>query len=151
MSRVPLSISWLTMALAAMLLLMGGCSDSGSAPVLSVRSAVIPAPAPGQGMAALYAVVSNSGAEDLTVLSVSVEGAAHAEVHRTAYDQGVMTMRPAPHPKVPAGGELRFEPSGLHIMLHGIDPGMKPGDRVVVSLSTEEGPALEFEAPIVQP
>ena len=70
------------------------------------------------------------------------------ELHRTLVVDGMSTMRPAGNQSIPAGGSLRFEPGGLHLMLMQPQRELKIGDKVHFRLHFADGGALDVIAPV---
>lgn len=83
----------------------------------------------------VYMIIANGTATDDTLLSVSSESAAEAELHES-YDagNGTTSMRPAGEQPIGSGNKLRLEPGGLHIMLKNLNRDLAVGDSVSVSL-----------------
>jgi copper(I)-binding protein len=57
-------------------------------------------------------------------------------------------MRPAGDQTLPAGGGVRFEPGGLHLMLMQPKSALKVGDSVHFLLRFADGSALDVVAPV---
>ena len=141
------------------LALVAGCADAPAGEADAVReeavweeagpllisTAVVGAP-PVPDRAALYLRIRNPGSEPVTLAAVEVEGAAHAHFHETSMDGGVMRMNALESLEIPAGGERRLAPGGLHVMLMDVGRGMTPGDTVEVRLHL-----AGTDAPLVLP
>lgn len=110
--------------------LEGGAVRAGS---LAVTSVVAAQPVTGE-RAALYLTVQSRRRDDALV-RVAAEGAERAEIHRTVRDGGVMRMERVDSVPIPAGGTVRFEPGGLHIMLLGLRRPLQAGDTILVTFS----------------
>lgn len=92
-----------------------------------------------------YLAIVNGGAADRLV-SASSPAAPRMELHTHIRDGDVMRMRPVEAIPVPAGGSVRLEPGGLHLMFIGLSQELREGARVPVTLVFERaGPVtLEF-------
>jgi copper(I)-binding protein len=123
---------------------LGACGgDSG--PSLEISDPMVRVP-PGPNTAA-YFVVTNSGDEADTLVGVTAS-AGMAEIHETIMQNDVATMQPVTGGvEVPAGGEVDFEPGGLHIMLLDV-PALAAGDMVTINLEWEKSGTLTIEAPV---
>lgn len=87
-------------------------------------------------MTGLFGTLENHSDHDVTLVKGSSDAAGTVELHEVA--QG--TMRPAEGGMtVPAGGSLRLEPGGLHIMLMQLTGEVVAGDSVEVVLRDAEG------------
>lgn len=134
--------------LAALLLLLslfgsGGAISATAAPTVSEAWVRLPAAAgrPGAG----YLVVSGKNAADALV-AASAAKADRVEIHSMAMVDGVMRMRAEPSLPVPANGKLMLAPGGNHLMLFGLDPALKPGDQIAITLTFASGAKVEARA-----
>lgn len=85
-----------------------------------------------------YATLTNSGAVDDQLLSVTADGVAKTEVHTTIRgDNGMMRMRPVHDLVIPAGEDVVFEGGGDHLMLTGIASPLKEGDEITLTFIFE--------------
>lgn len=82
--------------------------------------------------------IRNSGAQAERLLGASSERAARIEMHQLVEQDGVAGMRPLPDGlTIPAGGDVRLAPSGIHLMLIDLRAPLMPGERVPLSLHFE--------------
>jgi copper(I)-binding protein len=102
---------------------------------------------PGAKVAAGYLTVKNSGSEEDRLLSASSEIAGKTEIHEMNVDaQGIMTMRPLAEPLViPAGGEVKLAPKGLHVMFMDLTSQPKEGETFSATLTFEKAGAIDVE------
>ena len=115
---------------------------------IQVTGAVVAQPLLGES-AALYFTVSNGGSEPDTVVAVEVPGVGSASIHRSDTEDGVMRMRPAGPLEVPAGGQVRLRPGGLHVMLEDLTDALVAGDTVVVTVRAARSGLLTVPAVVV--
>lgn len=97
---------------------------------------------------AVFATVRNTGDRPDRLLGADSDAADAAELHRSTLEDGIMRMRPVQAAEVPAGGELRLEPGGYHIMLLGVREPLAPGDTVALTFRFEHAGAVEVRAPV---
>ncbi|MDF3195104.1 copper chaperone PCu(A)C [Pseudomonas sp. 1928-m] len=102
----------------------------------------MPAVAP---TAAAYFVVHNKGAEADRLLSASTPVAGKAELHEHIHADGLMKMQQVQNVAIPAGGEVKFEPMGYHVMLFNLKQQAKDGERFPLTLTFEKAGAVEVE------
>ncbi|HTY79988.1 MAG TPA: copper chaperone PCu(A)C [Candidatus Bathyarchaeia archaeon] len=102
----------------------------------------------GGGTGAVYATISNSGAEADALVAASSDAAQTVELHEVINEGGVMKMRPVPKIAVPAGGKIEMKPGGYHVMLLGLKRDLKPGEKVAVTLKFERGGNVPVEAAV---
>lgn len=100
---------------------------------------------------AAYFTLMNHKADDLTLVSAQSDVSKVTEFHDHLMIDGAMSMRKVPNIKLPAGENLVFQPSGLHVMLIGLTQPLKPGELVTVTLNFENGESMLVEAEIVMP
>lgn len=89
------------------------------------------------------------GPKGATLLAVESPAAQRAELHEMATDGGVMRMGAVANIPVPANGEVRLAPGGLHVMLFGLRPGMQPGGTIPLTLRFADGGNVAVEAKLV--
>lgn len=86
------------------------------------------------GNSAVYLTISNPGRAD-AVLGAQSDAAAQVELHQTKMEQsGAMAMHHQESIAIPAGGQVKFEPGGLHVMLTNLRHDLKAGDAFSVTL-----------------
>jgi len=83
-----------------------------------------------------------------SIRGVKVEGVAYAEMHRSMTVHGMAAMRPLTSVPI-RSGLTRFCPGGLHVMLFGIEPRLKPGARIRVHVRLSGGKHLDPDATVV--
>lgn len=114
----------------------------------SIESAWVRAAPPGAPSLAGYLVLKNRCAAAVEVVGVESLDFAAPMIHRTESKGGMNRMRPATDMKVAAGGELRFEPGGLHLMLMRPAKVFKDGDQVRLRLVLADGRRMFAEVPV---
>lgn len=129
---------WLTLAGLGLLALPAGAGG------LEVRDAWVREPPPGVSAAA-YLTARNPGPDVVRIVGAESPRAARVEMHRTVVEEGVARMRPVEAVEVPAGGEVRLAPRGLHLML--LDPApLRAGEEVPLVLLLDGGGRIEVTA-----
>jgi periplasmic copper chaperone A len=88
-----------------------------------------------EGVAGGYLTIRNTGAEADRLIGVSAAGLKSAELHSMSNDGGMMKMEKVVAIDVPAGGEVKLEPGGLHLMLFGAGGAADP---LTVTLTFEK-------------
>jgi hypothetical protein len=95
---------------------------------------------------AAYFVVHNKGAEADRLVSVATPVAGKAEMHEHLHADGLMKMQQVQGGvEIPAGGEVKFEPMGYHVMLFNLKQQAKDGERFPLTLTFEKAGAVEVE------
>ncbi|RMI27602.1 copper chaperone PCu(A)C [Streptomyces triticirhizae] len=134
----------MALALALAGALVAGCGGGGAdGPELSVSDAYLPEPVNPE-VAGGFLTLRNEGDADDTLVSVTSELTDTVEIHETVDN----AMRRVDGLTVPAGGTLRLERGGSHLMF--LDPAEPPveGDTVVVELRFETSEPLRVELPV---
>ena len=99
--------------------------------------------------AAAYLTVMNQGSDADHLIGIATPVAENAMLHTTAIgDDGVMKMRPVEAIEVPAGGEVRLEPGGPHIMLMGVHEPLMAGEHFPLTLSFERAGDVTVTVPV---
>lgn len=89
-----------------------------------------------------YLVLHNSGDRPATLTDAASPAFARVMLHRTVITDGQAGMRHVDSVELPAGGELRFEPGGYHLMLMQRRGDLHIGDRVELTLRFADGSTL---------
>jgi copper(I)-binding protein len=92
---------------------------------------------PAQKMGGGFVSIRNNGASD-KLISVSSPIAKEVQLHSMSMDGNVMRMREVNSIDIPANGEVRLQPGGLHIMFIGLSKQLKEGETVPVKLKFEK-------------
>jgi periplasmic copper chaperone A len=118
------------------------CSVIAQAPALIVQDAWA-RQVPGSDVAAVYLTLRNPTPKPVTIVGVESSVASHAMIHETKTDGGQSRMRPHEQLVVPAGQTVKFEPGGLHVMLHGVTPPLTVGQSVPLVLQLADGSKVQ--------
>ena len=114
---------------AALMLGLAGAAQAQAVtkgPLALSGLAVRAAPA-GLPTSAAYLTIDNHGKWPDTLLSVACACAASAMMHESRTRNGVSSMTMLGQVTIPAGGQVRFRPDGLHVMLVGLKGPLKSG------------------------
>ena len=84
-----------------------------------------------------YFGIHNQGDTADRLIGAHAEGVTKIEIHKAEQKQGVMTMAPVEAVDIPAGGMAHLGPGGFHLMMFGIDPPLKLGDTLEMTLIFE--------------
>jgi copper(I)-binding protein len=96
------------------------------------------------GTAVIYLNLRNGGSKPLRLVGGSTPVAEAVEIHESIVEDGVARMRPRPEGvAVPQGGTVRFEPSGLHLMLMKPHADLKAGQGFTLTLRFDDGASLD--------
>ncbi|NJJ56136.1 MULTISPECIES: copper chaperone PCu(A)C [unclassified Pseudomonas] len=116
--------------------------QSGDITIVHPWSRELPAVAP---TAAAYFVLKNQGSEADRLLSATTRVAGRAELHEHVHAGGAMKMQQVMSVEIPAGGEVKFEPMGYHVMLLNLKQQAKAGEHFPLTLIFEKAGALEVD------
>lgn len=106
---------------------------------LTLEAGWVRAAPPVASMWAGYGVLRNAGAAPLEIRALASPQFAAVELHEVIHENDVARMRKIAEPVVPAHGELRLAPGGLHLMLMHPNGDLHAGGHVdlVVEACTE--------------
>jgi periplasmic copper chaperone A len=124
-----------------------GAAAAAAAPPI-VTDAWIRATPPGAITAAAYLTITSAGAADRLV-GVTTPAAGTVEIHTTVSEAGSQHMMHVGELVLPAGGAVRLEPGGQHLMLIDLKAPMVPGTKVALSLRFAAGGTVEIDVPVV--
>lgn len=140
MSCLPRSLSAIfLLALALVTGLLGHAAQGGG---LSLDEPWVRLTIPGRP-AAGYVKIRNSGGQDDAIVSASSAMAERVELHTHIMEGSVMKMRPAKEIAVPAGTGAELKPGGHHLMIFGLDAGVKPGSEIPLVLTFRKSGRVE--------
>ncbi len=131
----------------ALALWMYAAAAVAQTPSLTVNSAWIRM-TPGSDVAAVYLTLVNQGKKPITIVGVESPVATHAMVHETRIEGGIARMRPRDEITVAPGKTVKFEPEGLHIMLHGVTQTLAVGQSVPLVLQFSDGVSMHLSATV---
>jgi hypothetical protein len=140
--------------LVPLAMLMAGACHDASADRTRVDRAWVRLPAVPDRPGAAYLVV-HGGAEPARLVAVDSAAAGSSELHRSmgrtmAGGMGaMMSMERVDGIDVPARGQAALAPEGFHAMLFGLDPKLKPGARVPLTIRFAKGEPIAVEAKAV--
>ncbi len=90
----------------------------------------------------------HGGRQDTELVSVVSDDVLRLEMHETVTTDGVATMKPLKSVAVPAGGKVKFEPGGKHLMIWGIGQGSRNLGLLRMTLIYANDDRIQIEAVI---
>jgi copper(I)-binding protein len=141
------NLAWIGPVLCAVL---AGCGETvDTVEATRVEQAWVRLPAgSGQPGAAYFTVRGEAGT---VLIGVGSPKAGRIELHETRTEGGIARMAAVPRLPIPDDGALRFAPGGKHAMLFGIDPEVRPGDRIPLTFSFDPPFEVTAEAEVRGP
>lgn len=134
------------LTMAAALLALAGCRGGTPQTGVSVEHVWVRLPAVAGGAGAGY-FAATAPADD-ALLAVTTRGA-RIELHESMTHEGMTSMRPLRTVALPAGDEVRFAPGGKHLMIFGLDRGLKKGGTLPLTFRFRASPAVTVNARLV--
>ena len=105
---------------------------------------------PGQRTGALYMTLHNGGSESDRLVTV-LTPMARADLHSSVEEKNVVRMQKVDAIELSPGGSVPLQPGGLHIMLVGLDPNVKPGTSIALTLRFERAGDIVINVPVLAP
>lgn len=133
-------VHYTTIALALLVL---AAPAHGQEKAVTASDAWVAAPAPGASSASAYAVIENPTMYEVYMVKIEADAAQSAAI--------VESSAPVAELAVPSFGSTTLEPGKLHIELKDLKKVLKEGDRVMLTLTTDQGTAIKVEAPVRKP
>ena len=128
------------MAIATAIVLSVGFLTVGNAQSvgdITVSGSWIRASAPKQVNGAGYAAIQNKSAQADRLISATADVAERVELHTIINENGVAQMRQVTGIDVPAGGTVKLQPGGFHIMFVKLKQPFEQGKTVPIKLMFE--------------
>lgn len=95
---------------------------------------------------AAYLVVHNNGDTPDRLVGADTPRAGKTEIHEHVHKDGVMKMQQVDGGlAIPAGGEVRLEQGGYHLMMFGLKQPLKDGERFPMTLHFEKAGDLKVD------
>jgi len=116
-----------------------------------VQAAEVWARAAAAGNSAAYMILRNGGEAADRLLKAESDVAEAVELHKSTMEGGMMKMAPVEIIEVPAKGQAKLEPGGLHVMLIGLKRELKAGEKIKLKLQFEKAGMQEIEAEVRKP
>jgi copper(I)-binding protein len=142
----------LTLVAVVAAAILSGCSASpsglgtGAVPVISnawIRpSTAVTLPAAG------YLTITNPGPQADALTSVSSPATTSVELHETSTISGMTGMHSEARLEIPAGGSVKLEPGGNHLMLMGVTGNLTVGSIVELVLTFEKAGTVTVKAEV---
>ena len=126
----------LTLAMHGAALALCACNAPTTSGELRIEQAWARTTPPGATTGAGYLTIVNEAAADRLV-SASSPVADKVELHESAMDGMVMTMRPLGPVAIKAGETLALAPGGKHLMFTGLKAPFLAGEKVPLTLTFE--------------
>ena len=119
-----------TRGLLPLIVLLSACGGAPQ-PDLIASDVVVTRPMPGMAMSAAYLTLHNNSERTISITRVTSTEYSLVQMHQTTVEDGIACMRPLPQLDIPAGGDIRLERGGKHLML------MRP-------MGSTDGVSLQF-------
>ena len=115
----------------------------------TIEGAWVRMPPPVVDTAAGYLVLNNSGGQEVSVVAIVCDAATAPEFHSMQTHDGMVHMQKMEVVSIPAGGSVRFEPGGDHLMLKGLTRELKAGDHVAIKIGLSNGESVSVAAEVL--
>ena len=127
---------------------VSACSGVEERSSYTAQQAVIRMPVPGMAKSVGYVELLNQTQTDLRLVAARSELIGAIEFHETREQDGLMRMRRLSELVVPAGGAVKLQPGGKHLMLFRMEP-LEVGQQVTVEFESSDGVLLPFEFRVI--
>jgi copper(I)-binding protein len=126
----------------------GAATPTPSAATPTVAGAWVRPPLGADRPAAGYLTITNPGGVADALVAVESPVAMSCEIHETSMDSsGMSGMHPIHRLEIPAGGTVKLEPGGYHLMLMDAQ-SMTVGDTVELRLEFEKAGTVVVQAEV---
>lgn len=116
---------------------------------ITVKDAWVREVPPGSDITAGYMTIENHNNTDDILIDIKCGCSKRVELHSTIVDgNDIARMKMAENVKIPAGEKLELSPGGYHLMIMGIENGMKENDKVTFELNFQKHGKVIVEARI---
>lgn len=119
-----------------------------AANTVDVKNPYARAVPPGQPNSAIFMMLKNNSAKEISLIRAQSSVAEAVELHTHTMDQGVMKMRQVSAIRIPANGMTQLRPGGHHIMLIGLKQNLFEGQKISVKLHFSNGEMAVVDLPV---
>jgi periplasmic copper chaperone A len=113
-----------------------------------IRDAWVQEGPPSQKITAAFMLIENHNANAISLLSAGTDAARVVELHEMLIEEGMMRMRKVDAINVPAGGVVKLEPGGYHLMVIDLNRELKAGEQVRVTLQFSNSVEKTINVPV---
>jgi hypothetical protein len=101
---------------------------------------------PGTPMGVGYMSISNTGSEDIVLVSARTPRADRVSIHESSMRDGVMRMTPVKGGlTIPAGETVDLKPHSYHLMLENLDSPLRENEAIPLTLNFEGAEDMKVE------
>ncbi|MCW8886295.1 MAG: copper chaperone PCu(A)C [Motiliproteus sp.] len=118
---------------------------------VQISDGYVRATPPGAPTSAAFMTLNNSDGKAVELLSAQSQVARSTELHTVKHEDGTMKMRQVKNITVPAEGSVELKPGSYHVMLIGLEKGLKEGDEVMLMLNFSDGTMQHLMLPVIKP
>jgi copper(I)-binding protein len=91
----------------------------------------------------------HGGPTPATLIGITTDVAIRAELHQSMQQGRMATMKPLAKVEIPANQVVKFEPGGMHVMFFDMNPGIKPGSTITLTLTFADGTRILQDAGVI--
>ena len=102
-----------------------------------------------QGRPAAAYLNIHAGPTPATLIGITTDVAVKAELHQSMQQGDVSSMKPLAKVEIPANQVVKFEPGGRHVMFYDMNPGIKPGSTITLTLTFADGTRILQDAGVI--
>jgi hypothetical protein len=99
-------------------------------------------------MLAAYMTIENHTDKEHVLTGVTSASFKKVEMHKSMQKDGMATMQKQKQLTIPAGGEIKLQPGGYHLMLFNPSKPLKAGDEVSFTLTFANGSVTTITAKV---
>jgi len=118
---------------------------AAQAPRVAASEAHVTPPSPGETQTTAFVVIENPTMYGIYVTSAAADAAGKVEL-RDGSQSGDARLKPVEFITVPAYDRVDMGPGGPHLMLLDLKRPLKEGDKVALTLSTDNAGTLQVSA-----
>lgn len=115
---------------------------------ISITNPVVREVPPNAMATGSFMTFTNNSTKKITLVKASSNAANRVELHTHKNENGMMRMRQVPNITIPANGETKLQPGGLHIMLMDIQQPIQKGQHISITLTFEDGSEKTIRVPV---
>jgi copper(I)-binding protein len=120
-------------------------------PAITISQAWVQEGPPNARVLAGFMQINNNSTKTVTITAATSDVFNSIEFHRTVEDKGMARMQKQQHLTIPAGGRLKLEHGGYHLMLMQPSKRLKTGDIVNIEFTIPTLDKVSVKLEVRQP
>lgn len=100
---------------------------------------------PGTNISSAYMTLVNSTKRNISIVAASSKVSESIEIHEHTMKDGLMKMRQRDAVEIAANNQIKFQPSGFHLMIFDLKQPLKAGENIIITLHFDDKSQIDVD------